>query len=248
MSDGIYVALSGALAQQRALETAANNLANAQTSGFRADRVIFRSALQRAQRSDGPAPDTLRFAAVEGAPISERPGTLQETGNPLDVALEGDAWFTVRSPQGLRLTRAGAFVLDAEGTLRTHDGLPVLGRPERPGAPPRALRVPPGSGDVRFDRQGVLYAGEQRIGQLWLQRGDFAQLRKEGLDRVVPGGPLQDVSGQVPVRSGALEGSNVNVVGGIVELVQVSRAFEAMQRIVETYGQLDQRTARDLAG
>ena len=248
MSDGIYVALSGALAQQRALETAANNLANTQTSGFRADRVRFRAALQQAQQSNGPAPDVLRFAAVEGGPISQRQGTLQQTDNPLHVAIEGDAWFTVRAPQGLRLTRAGAFVLDAQGTLRTHDGLPVLGRPERPGAPPRPLRVPPGSGEVRFDRQGVLHADGQRVGQLWLQRGDFSRLRKEGLDRVVPGGPLQDVSGQVPVRPGMIEGSNVNVVAGVVELVQVSRAFEAMQRLVETYGQLDQRTARELAG
>ncbi len=250
MSDGIYVALSGALAQQRALETVAHNVANVDTTGFRGDRLLFRAELARARGSGGggPAPDALRFASVRTASISKRGGPIEETGEPLHVAIEGDAWFTVQGPQGIRLTRAGAFVLDGEGVLRTSDGLPVLGRPERPGAPPRPLRVPEGSGAVRFDEQGRLLANEEPVGRLWLQRADFSTLRREGVSRVVPNGGLRDVGDEVRVRPGALERSNVNPVAGMVELVEVTRSFEAMQKLVDTYRQLDERTARDLAG
>ncbi len=250
MSDGIYVALSGALAQQRALETVAHNVANVNTTGFRADRLLFRAELARVggEESDGPAPDTLRFASVQTARISSKGGPIEETGEPLHVAIEGDAWFSVRGAQGLRLTRAGAFVLDGQGVLRTPDGLAVLSRPERPGAPPRPLRVPPGSGTARFDEHGRLLVDERPVGRLWLQRADFASLRREGLTRVVPGGGLRDVSEQVRVRPGALERSNVNPVAGMIELVEVTRSFEAMQKLVDTYRQLDERTARDLAG
>ena len=131
MSDGIYVALSGAVAQQRSLDVVANNVANANTIGYHGDHVAFRQALSQAG-TQGPAPDTLRFNLVAQTVTNHDTGSLQQTGNPLDVALQGDAWFALRTPAGERYTRSGAFVTDRAGVLRSKDGHPCTRQTAEP--------------------------------------------------------------------------------------------------------------------
>ena len=116
MSSGIYVATAGAIAQSNALDATANNIANAATTGFRADRVTFKEALTAARSAD--------VASVNNGAttIDSQPGALSATENPLDLALEGDGMFAVSTPNGPRYTRAGNFRIDDENKLVTADG------------------------------------------------------------------------------------------------------------------------------
>ncbi|HLL23801.1 MAG TPA: flagellar hook-basal body complex protein, partial [Kofleriaceae bacterium] len=106
MSSGIYIATAGAVAQSNALDATANNIANASTTGFRADRVSFKEALGAARSVDTALVDTASTR------LDNEAGAIESTGNPLDVALEGDGLFAVETPNGPRYTRAGNFHLD----------------------------------------------------------------------------------------------------------------------------------------
>ncbi|MEM9860451.1 MAG: flagellar basal-body rod protein FlgF [Myxococcota bacterium] len=243
MSDGIWAAVSGAVAQQRALDVTANNVANANTTGFRADRVAFREAL--AEAGEGPAPADLRLVGVAQVEASEAPGAIGRTDGNLDFAIEGDGLFTVQTPQGERYTRAGQFHLDAEGVLRTASGAAVLGWVAEAGGATQELRIPPASGEIRVGEDGTIRAGDQEVGRLALRSFDEGQLEKEGNTLFVANGAGD--AAEARVLQGYLEGSNMNAVAGMNELITVSRSFEAFQKVIDTFQRLDDRTARDLA-
>lgn len=244
MSDGIWAALSGAVAQERSLSVVANNVANVSTTGFRADRVAFREALSQAG-TEGPAPDALRFVNVSEVEFDDRAGNLKQTGNPLDLALEGDGYFVVQTPEGQRYTRAGSFVTDAEGTLRTPDGFPVMGRPGDDGTP-QPIVLPSERADISIGPDGVIHAGDIEVDQVWVVRFDGGALEKEGLTRFRTEAQAVDAYESNAVRQGMIEQANVNAVAGMHELITVSRSFEAFQKVIDTFQQLDERTARDV--
>jgi flagellar basal-body rod protein FlgF len=257
VSHGIYSALSGAVAQQRSLEITANNVANANTAGFRADRLAFDEALTRAGRAPAPpfVPPALRFVVPGRTGTDVTPGALRQTGNPLDLALSGDGFFTVRTPAGERLTRAGGFVLDRAGVLRTPDGMEVVGEPlaaaqGRPGGAMSAGRivVPPGTKEITVARDGTVSADGAALGRLRLVRvADPSTLRKEGATRwIPPAGAGLARADATEVVQGAVETSNLNAVAGMNELITTSRLFEAFQRVIRTFEDVDHRTARDL--
>jgi flagellar basal-body rod protein FlgF len=245
MSDGIYSALSGAIAQQRALDTAANNVANANTTGFRANRLMFGEVLARA--SANPAPDVLRYTEVTESRTITDPGFIKQTGNPLDLALQGDGFFVVQTPAGERYTRAGSFVADENGELRTPDGFPVLGDGG-------AFTLPPNAREIVIDPTGTVQAvGSEAnaepmtLGQLKIVRfNDPSTLMKEGATLFNSSGQPVVADDQTTVLQGFLEGANVNAVAGMNELINVSRSFEAFQKVIQTFRQLDEQTAREV--
>ena len=242
MSDGIYSALSGAIAQQRALDVVANNVANAGTVGYRADTVSFREAVSRAR--GGPAPDGLRYVGVARLSTDRAEGPLIQTDNPLDLALRGDGLFAVQTPSGVRYTRAGSFRLDAEGVLRTAGGHALLAAaPEDPDRP--ELRVPPGATGVRVDADGGVRVGERAVGRIRLARFAPDALTKEGLTLFSARGEGEPAA-DVQVLQGYLEGANVSPVAGMNELITASRSFEAFQRVIQAFRQIDERAARDV--
>jgi flagellar basal-body rod protein FlgF len=241
MSDGIYSALSGAVAQQQTLDVIANNVANVGTTGYRGDRLTFQEVLSRG--GGGPLPDGLRYVAIANLGTDASSGPLQQTHNPLDLAIQGDGLFSVRSPEGVRYTRAGSFMLDPEGAVRTHSGLPVLGAD---GAP---VTLPPDASEVTIGRDGTLTVDGVEGGQLALTTFGAGELEKEGLTLFRPvdgaaGRPLGDGEGQV--LQGYLEGSNVNAVEGMSELIEANRAFDAFHRVIQAFKQIDERTAREV--
>jgi len=235
VSSGIYVATAGAIAQSNALDATANNIANAGTAGFRADRVTFREALTAARSADV-------ISVNNGATtIDTRPGALSSTQNPLDVALEGDGMFAVNTPNGPRYTRAGNFRIDAENNLVTSDGHKVRGEG---GA---NIQFPPDTKSIQIAADGTITADELGIGKLELQRFAQNQLERQGGSLYVARGAPQD--GDPPkVRQGMLEVSNVNVVRGVVDLVKVSRTYEALMRVIQSYHDVESRAARELGG
>lgn len=209
----------------RRQEQAANNLANAQTVGYKRERV-FVEALDEA-------------LDYEGSPISVRQanpwadhtqGALEHTGNPLDLALRGDGFFAVvdEAAGQTRYTRDGRFTLDAEGVLRTTAGHLVEGE-DGP------LQVPPTAGPIEVTQDGEVRAGNQTIGRLRLVRFEDPT----ALTRI--DGASFDAAGQAPdaltdamVQQGSLETSNVDVLQEMTQMITHHRLFESQQRSLTT--------------
>lgn len=244
MSDGIYVALSGAIAQTRNLDVIANNVANANTVGFHGDRVAFSQALSQAGLS-GPGPDALRFVQADRTATDSSAGALEQTGGHLDLALSGDGYFVVRGARGDRYTRAGNFVTDADGVLRSHDGLAVMGRSEDPQqSEPAQIRIPRDAEDVTITRDGIVRADGQEVGRLRIVR--LTEAQKEGFTLFTA--QQATITTEARVEQGYLEGSNVNAVSGMVALINATRSFDALQKVIDAFRSVDERSARDLAG
>jgi len=238
MSNGIYSALAGAIAQERTLDVVANNLANVNTTGFKADKVAFS---EMTKQQNGAQPQAMRFVSLDRIGIDGSAGGVQQTGNPLDLALEGDAYFTVQGPGGgERYTRAGSFTTDSEGTIRTHGGYEVLGESG-------TLSIPEGTKQIRVGPDGSVHADGLEIGKLKLVSFASTQgLVREGLTMFSAGEGATPEPAEVGVAQGYLESANVNAIMGMTELITVNRSFDALQKVIETYKQLDERTARDL--
>jgi flagellar basal-body rod protein FlgG len=249
MSDGIYTALSGSLAQQHSLDVIANNVANASTAGFRGDRVVFGELLAGAQAKGAPVDPrqsaplrTDQFVRVEENTLDATGGALRKTGNTLDVALNGDGFFKVRTAQGDRLTRAGNFMMREGGQLTTMEGNAVLGEDDSPIVLPRDVKV------IQIDTDGIIRADGQEVAKFSLRTvADQAHLQREGTTTytVKPGTRVVPAE-RVEVTQGFLESSNVNPVNGLNELITVNRSFDALQRVIQNFQQIDQRTARDI--
>jgi flagellar basal-body rod protein FlgF len=235
MGSGIYVAAAGAVAQSQALDVTANNVANASTTAFHGAKVSFHEALAKAR-----SPDIAMVGNQTGS-VDGRAGAMTQTGNPLDIALDGDGYFAVDAPQGTRYTRAGALHLDAAGTLVNLDNLPVRGVGGRP------IVVPPTTAQLTIGEDGTVATETGPIGKLELARFDGAKLRRDGATLYAAQG--KPVAGEPPrVLQGTLEGSNVNVVRGVVDLVTVSRTYESLMRVIEGFQTIESRAARDLGG
>lgn len=203
---GIYSALSGAIAQQSALDTVADNVANSSTSGFRAQRVRFEEVMR------GSDPQVVAISSDR----DPRPGPITHTGAPLDVALEGPGSLVVRDGGGsTHELRGGRLGRDADGVLVDAQGRQVLGED---GA---AIVIPPEAQDISIGADGEIVAAGEVMGRL-------------------------AINGEARVVGGAIEGSNVSVVRSMVDLVKISRTYEALTRMIEGYKAIDQRTARDI--
>jgi flagellar basal-body rod protein FlgF len=235
MSSGIYIATAGAVAQSNALDATSNNIANASTAGFHGDRITFKEAMTAAKSKD--------VAVVGGGTsrVDSQAGAMSQTGNPLDLALEGDGMFAVQTPKGPRYTRAGNFQLDDTRRLVTVDGNQVRGEN---GAP---IVIPPEAQAIAIGADGSVSADGTQVGKLELVNFASKQLKREGSSLFSASG--KPIVGAPPkVRSGMLESSNVNVVRGVVDLVKVSRQYESLMRVIQGYHDVESRAARDIGG
>lgn len=237
MLRGLYIAASGMQAQQIRHETVANNLANADTTGYKADQAVFRAVFEQTiwrHRDTAPAPlGSLSFGAqVDGAVTDLRPGTLSITGRSLDVAIEGEGFFVINTPQGERYTRDGAFRQAADGTLVTADGMPVMGTRGVIRSPNAPLTISP-NGEVLSEGQVV---DQLRVVAL---RSPV----KEGSNRFV--GTAQPLT-QYALQVGMLERSNVSVVLSMVEMITALRAYEAAHRAVLAHDETLQKAVNEV--
>jgi flagellar basal-body rod protein FlgF len=239
----IYLAMAGAqqLLQQQAVT--AHNLANASTTGYRAETTTFRVAPVA-----GPGMPT-RAYALESTPGADlTPGTVQATGRDLDVALEGAGFFTVEATDGTEAyTRAGSFDVSPDGQLMTRNGLTVLGE----GGP---IVVPPDS-RIQVGRDGTVSAitpGQSTavnvLGRLKLVNPGAADVQKgsDGLFRLRNGQPA-DADPAVTVTAGALESSNVNPVAAMVDMINLARNFEMQMKLIQNADGNEQRANQLLA-
>lgn len=237
MQGPIYVALSGQIALERRMETIARNVANLSTVGYRADEVKFETILSESGR------DRVAFASTGPNYISRQAGGLTHTGNPLDVAVEGDAWFAIETPAGLAYTRDGRFTIDEAGQLRSVAGYPVLD------AGLAAIQLEADAGAPVIARDGMIMQNGQQVGAIGLFRIDpAADLRRFENSAVIPDIPPEAVLDFVGtgVVQGYTEGSNVNPVLEMTKLIMVQRAFDSAATAAEQNDRTRQDAIRTL--
>ena len=220
MAGGAYVALSGLRARADHLDRLAADIANGNTSGYKAQRGTT-SAAER------PVFDRALESAIDVAPGPERydfrNGSIANTGRDLDFAIEGRGFFVVDTPGGPRYTRNGHFARSAGGVLTTEDGAPVMGQDG-----PMTL----GTGTLAVDTDGTIRTGLTVAGRLKIvDFADYDSLAREGSARFRAPDPSAAIEAKASLlRGGSLEKSNVSMVERIAELTEVSRTFEALQK------------------
>lgn len=231
MADGIYIGMAGATARAAQLESISDNLANAQTPGFKKANPAFQAFLTETQASDQAYP------AAVATSFDNSPGAVMRTDEKLDVTPDNGAFMAVRAPGGqLAFTRGGHLTLDNQGQLLAQ-GLPVLDKSGQP------IRVPDGKAisatEVRPD--GTVLNGGERLGQLatFALAGPLERLGNSML-RPQANGVAQPVEGTF--RIGELELSNSSALSSAVDMVAAQRHFEASMQTIQTYRAMDQRT------
>ncbi len=236
MEPGLYVGLSGQLALQRRLDTIAGNVANASTTGFRAENVTFESVLSR---------QSIAYSDAGKQTYARSIGPVSETGNALDIAIEGDAFLAISTPGGTVHTRDGRMRISQNGDLETVEGYPIL---DVGGAP---LRVNPALGPVQISRNGAISQNGNEVGTIGLFRipADATLTRGPGTGLISdkPGEPVVDYR-KAGVLQGYLEGANVNPVLEMTRLISVSRAFDALSASMDQSDRKLSDAIRTLSG
>lgn len=224
MQSNLYVSLSGQLALQRRLDTIANNLANVSTAGFRSEEVKFDSLVSRT------GPDPVAFATKGENYLSRKPGALVKTDNPLDVAVQGDAWLGINTPAGTVHTRDGRMKILPTGELVTLNNYPVLDVGLAP------LVLDPRGGAVSIARDGMITQNGQQVGAIGLFAIDenvrLTRFENSGVIPERPATPVLDFT-RSGVVSGFIERGNVNPVMEMTNLITVTRAFEAISASID---------------
>lgn len=220
----------------REQERTANNLANANTVGYKRDRTFVQALNERIDIEGAP-----RSAKLTEQWADMAAGAVEQTGNPLDVALGGEGFFVVSDAGGApRYTRAGQFTTDANGLLRDPSGRLVMGRNG-------AITMPPGGGEITINTNGDIRAGGQLVDRL--QVVTFADLealtRADGATFIAGDQPPVEVDAP-GILQGHLETSNVDVIGEMTEMIQHFRLYESQQKVLQTTDQVLQGVTRDL--
>ena len=217
-----YVTLTRQSGLMREMEIIAHNMANAATTGFRQQGIVFSEYIEAVGQGD-----SLSMAAARVKSTSMSQGILTQTGNPLDLAIEGNGFFQLETQNGIRLTRAGAFNVNSVGDIVTAEGHRVL---DIGGAP---INVPPGEADVTVAADGTVSLGDQLLGQLGVVEPEAgADLKREA------GVLFQTNAALIPaanglVLQGHLEGSNVDAISQLTRLIEVQRAYEMGQKLLD---------------
>ena len=205
------------------MRTVANNIANLSTTGFRREGVVFSEFVDDL----GGAEPSLSIARAAGRSIDLTQGVLTMTGGAYDMAIEGDGFFMVATPEGNQLTRAGSFTLSAEGALVTPDGFGVL---DSGGAP---IQIDSTAGAVAVGTDGTISVAGRPVGQVGVfLTADKGQLQHRSGTRFALEGDPQPAEGY-RVFQGFLEGSNVNPVLEIARMIEVQRAYEMGQGLLD---------------
>lgn len=222
MDAAMYKALSGAVAQMRHLEVASQDLANANTAGYKNQRLAFSEVLARGLPADD-RPGGMVAVANQRTELGQ--GQVYTTGNPFDLALEGDGFFVIQTGRGERYTRNGGFTLKSDGSLTTSTGDPVLGD----GGP---LQITGGKIEVAVD--GTVRSEQGEIGKIRIVKFvDPRQVSKEGANLFLTAPSNVEVSSATRVVQGAIEQSNVSPINGMVSLITINRQFEAYERAMK---------------
>lgn len=239
MDNGIYVTLSRQMALFRDMDITANNIANANTTAFNSEHLLFNTHLQ--QDINQGVRNKVGYADNIRSFRNQEEGALVVTGNDLDVAIKGEGYFTVETPNGLRYTRAGKFERDAIGQLVTQEGHPVLDTSGKP------IIFPDNTTSVTIGSAGNIKVNGEDFGALGVVQFENPQLL-ERLDNKlfrseVSGQPALDYT----VAQGVLENSNVKPVVELTNMISISRSVSDTAKFVEIMYDLQRKTSNTWA-
>lgn len=243
MSDGIYVALSGALAQNTLLETTANNLANASTDGYQRVRPVFQEMVTQAANG-AVAPRRTSAVTVSTTARDQSAGAMRPTGRALDAALPQGVYLSVDTARGERFTRAVSLTTGPDNTLRTVHGQAVMGEGGGP------ITVPPnGAGDLTLTADGEVRRGTTVLGRLKLVTFDQPErMQAEGATLLSPNGANATPATNQMLTLGMVEESNATTISAMTDMVTATRTFEAFQRVIDAFREADHRVVSTVPG
>jgi flagellar basal-body rod protein FlgF len=229
MKNPTYIGLSLQVALQRKMDVIANNMANMNTAGFKAQRVMFQSYMMP-KNGTVTATDQMTMVSDYGTYRDTRPGAIQVTNNPLDIALSGEGYISVQGPSGTLYSRGGSMAISNDGTLVDQGGHPLL---DESGSP---IVVQQDDKEINISQDGVVSARRGEIGK----RGVFKFDRQNCLKPIGSGlyqtsePALADPDTQV--KQGALEGANVEPVSEMTQMIDVQRSYETIAKLMQTQG------------
>ncbi|MCX6135306.1 MAG: flagellar basal-body rod protein FlgF [Ignavibacteriales bacterium] len=232
MIKGIYNSGTGMQPRMTRLEVLANNIANSATTGYKRDSLFIQAMKDAGLSQVEGLADLKGLDSKQFTDFSE--GSFAQTHNPLDLAIQGKGFFVVETPQGIKYTRNGGFSLSQDGTVVNAEGYPVLSTSGHIQIPRPEKAV---GSSITINERGEVTVGKAVLGQLRIADfRDMSQLRKAGQTMFTTDAPEQRaaVDGHsVVIRQGFLEESNVEALGEMIQLVELSRSFETDQRTIK---------------
>jgi len=237
---GLLEALEAAQLMDRRLTVTANNLANVDTPGYKADSIAFIEILMKKI-----GPKYKKIYKENQVFIKREQGVLEYTGNPLHFAIVGEGFFKVQTPNGIAYTRAGNFTLDRERRLVTPEGYPVLANGTPVVVDPGMTRegyITMENSKLQVSPEGILSIDMTEIGRLDVVTfDDYSKIRKLGQNLYFSDGAQEIRAENYEIKQGYIEKSNVNPIREMVNLIEIQRTFEAIQRSIRS---LDEETER----
>ena len=269
----LWIAVSGAIAQQKNAETIANNVANSNTPGFKRDQLTFKEYISTLEKgyNDIDLPNKewqskdfyhsygaeKAMVKVDGSYTNHEQGALQPTKNPLDLAIQGKGFFEVLTPNGVRYTRHGIFSLDNQNRLVTNQGHPVLSQTdlsplnnnqeiEKPSE--RFIKLDKGS--ISINLQGQVFQKGNQIGKISIiEFQDIHALKKEGNSFFINSDANNIKRSKIKsaLYQGFVEGSNVNAIVEMSNLIKAHRNFESVQKVIKAYDEMTGRGVNEIS-
>ncbi len=247
MSGGIYMSAAGAMAYEKRMQVISNNLANINTSGFKKDKGHFliidspdsiKEDLEKKSISTGKQqpPLWLQFETITDFSA----GPMKHTGNPFDLALEGDGFFCIKTEQGTQYTRNGNFSLDQDGMLVTMDGLPVLGEGGPINIEGDTFTVGV-KGNISVD--GNLVDTIKIVG---FEKPDALEKTENSLFAIADKNEVESKAENTGVSQGFIELSNVNAIRMMTEMIEVLRGYESYQKAIKTADEANAKAINDV--
>jgi flagellar basal-body rod protein FlgF len=233
----IALAVSRLTAQQRAMDVTANNIANTNTPGYRTERVQFSDWIDhQSGAASAPGVKSISYTQDRATYRESQAGTLTHTGNPFDLALTGNGYFTVNTKNGPRLTRDGRFGPMPDGTIADSSGNPVLDTNGKP------IQIPPTDTLVTIAGDGSVNTENGPVGKIGIvQPADEMKLRAEGATNFVSDAATSPVASPA-IEQGAIEESNVQPVLEVTRMMDNERQFQFVTQLVQAEGDREQNT------
>lgn len=239
MENSIYLGLSRQVTLRTNMGITANNIANMNTPGYRGQNMLFAEYLSKPRGYDDP----LSFVYDRGQYQITDEGPMQQTDNPLDIALVGPGFFGVDGPgEGPAYSRAGNLKIGTDGTLQTSGGFPVL---DEGGAP---IAIPENASEVKIDKRGVISTQDGQIGRIQIvEFGNIQDLEALG-NNLYTTDAAATPSDKTTVQQGFVEGSNVNAILEMTNMIEISRSFQSMQNALQSENERLRKAIQSLTG
>jgi flagellar basal-body rod protein FlgF len=243
MENTMYVALSRQASLRRQMDVVANNLANMSTHGYKNGQMMFVEHLTKSKGGDSLLTPNLAYVRDIATMTDTKPGATENTGNPLDIAIQGEGYLVLQTPEGERYTRNGRLQLDNTGQLVNQLGQPVLADG---GAP---MVFAPEDTEIVISKDGTVSTNNGELGKLRVVRFENDQIleRSSGAQfATTEDNPAQDVE-EPTVLQGAVEGSNVEPILEMANMINVHRAYDSVKSFIEREDERQRTMIRDLA-